>query len=62
MFAQLPEQEGVDAGDLLALAGHVLRVHLPRRNTPPIFSSKLYVLLKGDYCKQVLFLYWSRWT
>ena len=43
MFAQLAEQDGVDAGDLLALAGHVLRVHLPRRNTPPIFSSKLYV-------------------
>ena len=40
MFAQLAEQDGVDAGDLLALAGHVLRVHLRRRNTSPIFSSK----------------------
>ena len=28
MLAQLAEQDGVDAGHLLALAGHVLRVHL----------------------------------
>merc|ERR1719458_1472762 len=28
VFAELAKQDGVDAGNLLALAGHVLRVHL----------------------------------
>ena len=31
MLAQLAKQDGVDAGHLLALAGHVLRVHLPKK-------------------------------
>jgi hypothetical protein len=30
VLAQLAKQDGVDAGHLLALAGHVLRVHLQK--------------------------------